>query len=148
MIYDGYFENNLKHGFGITYKLNNEINYSGNWENGVFNLINDIPHFHPFIRRTFNETVQCDICLNLSNSFDTGLTCRRCNLNICDKCIIKINLKISENQNFFNNTKISKIQNSRKCYGCKKYGNYIFFAKRKPSSLSFDYYCLTCSIDN
>ena len=148
MIYDGYFENNLKHGFGITYKLNNEINYSGNWENGVFNLINDIPHFHPFIRRNFNETVQCDICLKLSNSFDTGLTCRPCNLNICDKCIIKINLKISENQNFFNNTKISKIQNSRKCYGCKKYSNYIFFAKRKPSSLSLDYYCLTCSIDN
>ena len=36
LIYDGFFENNRKQGFGITYKINNAINYSGNWENGIF----------------------------------------------------------------------------------------------------------------
>lgn len=93
LIYDGFFENNRKQGFGITYKINNAINYSGNWENGIFKLMKDFLHSHPLIRNYFNDNIKCDKCLKMCDSSDTGLSCRRCNLNICDRCIIKINSK-------------------------------------------------------
>ena len=56
LVFDGNFsEKNieLRHGPGIVYKLNNEINYKGDWINGIFPLLNDIPHDHPF-RRNLN----------------------------------------------------------------------------------------------
>ena len=68
LIYDGSIDgNNLKNGYGITYKKNNEINYSGIWDNGAFKLLRNINHFsdHSLIRNYFNEDIQCDICYKI-----------------------------------------------------------------------------------
>ena len=94
LIFDGYFQDNRKHGFGVSYKKNNDINFSGNWENGEFKLINEIPHSHLFKRKSFNNNIQCDICLKLCDIYDTGISCSSCNFNICDKCLIEINSKL------------------------------------------------------
>ena len=116
LIYDGFFENNRKQGFGITYKINNAINYSGNWENGIFRLMNNIPHSHAFIRNNFNENINCDICLKICDSSDTGLSCRLCNLDVCDNCIININSKFVENATNIENITLEKESNNGHWY--------------------------------
>lgn len=145
LVYDGFFENNVKHGFGISYKTNNELNYSGNWENGIFNLLKDIPHSHPLIRNNFHEGIQCDICFRLCDTTDTGLSCDQCNLDICDKCIIKINLKILEKYNSFTDIKIERYHNYHNCSKCGKDKRYVFFKFYKFLFLPL-YYCRRCFI--
>ena len=144
LIFDGFFENNIKNGFGITYKNNNKINFSGNWENGLFKLMKDIPHSHPMIRNNFNEDTQCDICYNLCDPFDTGISCNQCNLDICDNCIIKINRKILE----FPNCVIKIIRftddNYHKCDYCKEQKRYTFFTLRRINERTIYYRCRHC----
>ena len=144
LIFDGFFENNIKNGFGITYKNNNKINFSGNWENGLFKLMKDIPHSHPMIRNNFNEDTQCDICYNLCDHFDTGISCNQCNLDICDNCIIKINRKLLE----FPNCVIKIIRftddNYHKCDYCKEQKRYTFFTLRRINERTIYYRCRHC----
>ena len=91
--FEGYFsKNGKKNGLGITYKLNNEINFIANWENDKYDLINTIPHSHNNIyREDYHLDYICDVCSKECGFYDTGMNCEECGLNICDLCIIKIN---------------------------------------------------------
>ena len=129
LIFDGNFRNNIKHGLGITYKENNEINYIGNWENGIFRLIQNINHScdHSLTRIHFKENTECNICFKLCDSYDCGLSCWPNDLTICDRCIIKINTKlIKQNLNTYD-VKIKRFYKFQKCDFCKKNLLYIFF---------------------
>ena len=130
--FDGFFDNNnnIKNGFGISYKNNNDINYSGNWIDGHFRLVEKtIPHSHQFIENDFDNTIQCDICLKLCDSFDAGLSCRDCNIDICDKCKIKINLKLIKAPIIHeHNLEIKRCQSSVKCNFCENKKTGIFFS--------------------
>lgn len=108
LVYDGFFGNNRKQGFGITYKMNDAIKYSGNLENDIFKFMKDFSHSHPLIRNIFNDNIRCDVCLKMCDSSDTGSSCRRCNLNICDRCIVDVNSK-------FVNIRIEKDPWTGKC---------------------------------
>ena len=159
MIFDGYFSNNRKEGFGLTYKINNELNYKSLWINGINELIRDIPHSHQFTRNNFNEDIQCDICLKLCDSAETGISCRQCDFDICDKCIIFIN-KIFFKYNYinFNNISIEKFPNYSKCDYCRREKKKVFFVVNKTIEIlkklyifSFNFiykdsnkYCLSC----
>lgn len=113
LIFDGNFANNynfIKNGFGITFKRNNELNYKGFWINDNFDLIRNIPHEHGF-RRGKLDDLQCKICKKMCNCYDPGISCSLCKINICDKCIIRINerlpfiinkeIKYQKKKNFF-----------------------------------------------
>ena len=76
MILGGFFENNMKNGFGITYKNNNELKYSGKWVNNQFELLNDILHSHRFSRNDFNDRIYYDHCKKACDSDDSGISCR------------------------------------------------------------------------
>ena len=144
LIFDGNFVNNIKNGFGITYKENNEINYSGNWENGIFKLMKNINHgSHPLIRNSFNENIQCDICYKLCDSYDCGLSCSQSNLNICDNCIIKINTKLIKPIFNVYEVIIKRKPKEYKCDYCKKNLLGIFFIFKIKNKI-FKNCCLEC----
>ena len=69
----------------------------------------------PFIRNHFSKSIQCDICFKLCDSFDTGLSCRDNNIDICDNCIIKINTKLYR---FISNKCDVKLFTTKKGYKC------------------------------
>ena len=149
LIYDGSIDgNNLKNGYGITYKKNNEINYSGNWDNGAFKLLRNINHFSDYslIRNYFNEDIQCDICYKICDSYDSGLSCRKNNLDICDTCIIKINSRLFKP--LFNGYYVNIIRFSdfKKCDYCNIKKRFIFFRIRKNNSNSkaYNLLCFNC----
>ena len=143
LIFDGFFENDMKNGFGITYKKNNELKYSGNWVNNQFKLLRDISHSHNFTRNDFNERINCDYCHKKCDSNDSGLSCRRCDLDICDKCITEINKKVLENNSLINrDCKIEKFSNFKRCCRCNLRKKSVFF---KVGIFFFiDYYCCEC----
>ena len=95
--FDGYFsKSGEKHGFGITYKRNNEKNYEGFWTNNKFKYIDTIPHSHEKMSRwDLIKEFKFDICSKNCDFFYTGMFCWECDLNICDLCIIEINKKNS-----------------------------------------------------
>ena len=137
MIFDGFFENNMKNGFGITYKNNNELKYSGKWVNNQFELLNEIPHSHHFSRNDFNDRIYCDYC----DSDDSGVSCRECNIDICDKCIIEINKKLLR---INKNLSIEKYSNFIKCNLCELRKKGIFFKKNNIIILFSLKYCYEC----
>ena len=57
----GYF------GFHLVY-----TNYNLNWNN-------------------LNNNIICDICNKECTSYDKGYSCRECDIDICEECVIKIN---------------------------------------------------------
>lgn len=126
LIFDGNFadkENNfIKHGLGITFKRNNELNYKGHWINGEFDLIKNINHEHEFIRGILDD-LQCKICKKMCNCYDPGIYCSRCKIYICDKCIIKLNEILSS----LINCSIKNSSNEFICNFCfKKKQEFIF----------------------
>ena len=128
IIFDGNFENNKKEGYGITYKKNNEIKYSGIWVNGNLNLLNNIPHFSNFKRTIFDGNTLCHICHKVLDTTDEGINCNKCNLSICDKCIIKINNNlILANIHHGHSLTIIKYSKNIKCTICNREKNNIFF---------------------
>ena len=145
LIFDGTFRQSIKHGFGITYKYNNEINYSGTWNNDIYNLIShNIPHKHNLKRNYFNDSIQCDICLKLCDSNDHGVSCRECNLDICDNCIIALNSKLMRSPYCNYDLKIGRSTKSYNCAKCWKNKNSIFFKYDYFFNLKTNYYCLQC----
>ena len=145
LVFDGFFINNRKNGFGITYKINNGINYSGNWENGIFRLIQNIPHSHQFIRNVFDNDYNRDICLKICDSSDSGLSCRRCDLDICDKCLIKINKKLIQFPYY--NINIEKLDYFKNCFICKQRQNNIFFVIKERNGVKRYFCCYYCFLN-
>ena len=121
IIFDGNFQNNAKNGIGITYKINNEIKYKGEWENGRCKSLNNIPHDSEFIRMFLNENISCNICKKIQDSTDEGIYCRECSLLICDKCIVELNQMLNRSQILHNHNlsiKMYKEDNRPKCSIC------------------------------
>lgn len=127
LIFDGFFEHNRKNGFGISYKLNNDINFTGNWENGEFKLIKIIPHSHQLLKNSFDDGTQCDICLKLCDIYDYGISCSTCNFHICDKCIIKINSKLVNSSQIHNHDLQIEKHSTSHCKFCNLKNNKVYF---------------------
>ena len=153
LIFDGYFsKTGEKYGFGITYKKNNEKNYEGYWTNNKFELIDTIPHPHKDVYRDDYKKIEyiCDICLKKCDTYDTGMFCPKCNLNICDLCVIEINKKTLKRKDHEHNLNIAKFNEKKYCSVCNKYKKGILFicpyCNREKGFLEKifsenDYYC-------
>jgi hypothetical protein len=133
LVFDGHFNKKGEKEYnGIVYKRNNEINFEGYWINNKYKFIDDIPHSHSkyYEHGEFDTNCVCDICLKKCNIFDTGISCSKCNLVICELCVIEINkkgLKKKKNSDHVHNLSIEKYNEKKKCSECEKNQTGIFF---------------------
>ena len=152
LTYDGHFsKDGEKNGFGITFKKNNEKNYEGYWTYNKFELIKTIPHSHKEVfREEFNKEYICDICSKNCDIYDTGMFCTKCDLKICDLCVIEINRKTLKRKDHPHELNIAKFNIQKLCSVCKKNKKVILFIcpdcnRVKGFFIGFfaekDYYC-------
>lgn len=143
LVFDGYFKGDLKQGLGVTYKVNNEINFIAVWENGIFPLMKNIEHNHSFNRRFFNFGTKCNICCEFIEPF-SGSSCWNCALYICDQCIMAINkILIKSIFNDYNVT-VKKYKEQEKCNYCKEKKSDVFFDIIKKDNKIIILSCLAC----
>ena len=143
IIYDGKVRNNLRNGYGISYKNDNSIEYDGEWVNNNFSLIKKLPHIHLkqkfifFIHsqnydlnwNNLNNNIICNICNKECTSYDKGYSCRECDIDICEECVIKIN-KTKIMTEHKHNLEIIKSSLINKCNECnyRFNQNIVFFS--------------------
>ena len=76
-----------------------------------------------------NNNIICDICNKECTSYDKGYSCRECDIDICEECVIKIN-KTKIMTEHKHNLKIVKSSLIKKCNKCKYQfnQNIVFFS--------------------
>ena len=140
LIFDGNFSKinkDKQNGYGHCYKQNNELNYSGRWSNGEFNLIKTIPHEDGFIQSHLINGRICDYCNKKCSHYDTGIYCNNCQIDICDNCLIEINKKLNSGQMHNHELYIEKYKNKKKCTNCKQLKDLLFECKECNKKTSF-----------
>ncbi len=78
--------------FGMNYRKNTFSFLKHEYDIDYFNRhSNFILIIFDFNWNNFNNNIICDICFKDCISSDKGYSCRDCDLDICEECVIKIN---------------------------------------------------------